>query len=195
MPTLHTSLVNIAQGDGESERVGRVIRIHDLFIRGFIEKLGHDGSASTDGQRIVRIIVFLDKQNNKTTYTATQMEDLILQETATAGLKTLLSWRNLSQNNRFQILYDRIFTLRELISTNVSATNAGADYTGGAAVPFHLYKKFAKPIRVTFEPNTTSGADSTIESNNIGILSMADNATVGNGRAYLTYRTRVRYTD
>ena len=102
------SLNIVPQGTTESERVGRKMIIKKLGIRFLLQF--NNGTAETAD--VVRIIVVLDKQTNKTAFAIT---DVL--ETASEG-----SFNNMANKGRFLILMDRYESINKTtdIGTNVN---------------------------------------------------------------------------
>lgn len=80
-----TILNPIAQGDEYNQRTGRVIRVHELLIRGFWY------ADSAVGASVMRLIVGADTACNNGTLSATEGQVF---ETATAPLGRILSYFN-----------------------------------------------------------------------------------------------------
>ncbi len=145
---LNTILI-VAEGFNESTRIGRKIYVTRAMFRGKISMTASTGFKIT--QTRVRIIVYLDTQTNGTA----------------AGVLEIFkdgsinSFRNLGFSHRFQILHDRIYTLRNNIT---SGTAAEATFTTATAdMTCNIYLKGAWPIY--YNSDLTTGVLSTIESN------------------------------
>jgi len=95
----------VAQGDGESQRIGRKITPSSLHIRGVI-----DMNSSTSNTASVRVVVVKDLQTNAAALTPSQV--------MTPGLN---GFRNLEYVSRFQVVYDKIFTLSPAVGWNSQA--------------------------------------------------------------------------
>ncbi len=165
--TVDDSMNHVAQGTGESQRVGRQIRIHHVDIRGNFNFAEH----ATESNDICRFIVFLDKQANGAAATTT---DIL--ESANVH-----AFRNLANSKRFTILDDQHFTI------NSMNADAASNY-GGFEKIYKLFKPFPKGIPVEF--NNTAGAISEIRSNNIGTLFVNDKGNVAFGGT-----CRIKYSD
>ncbi len=146
------SLNIIPQGDGESERIGRQITIKSISCRYIItlpETITLDESCDT-----VRIMLILDQQTNGAQ--APLLDVLELAE--------IRSYRNLSNVNRFKVLYDK--------KTSVSAMAS----TGSSSLCVERWGNFhwKGAVRINYNPSATTGAITTIESNNFFLLVVSD---------------------
>ncbi len=163
------SLLRIAQGTTESTRIGRKLVIRNIH---WTMTVSLKSSTATGGGDVVRIILYLDKQTNGQTATSTG-----ILETA-----TFQSYRNLANTSRFSILYDKTLALSH---------TAGA----GDALDFGENKRVLKfnkqcNIPIEYDNSFTTGALSTIRSNNINMLILSSA-----GRCDLISKMRLRFTD
>jgi len=179
-PTTPLAISAIAQGDGESQRDGRVATLHSVFIKGFFVTAVVESSIFPLSDVIVRLVLVQDKQTNGAQLNAEDVFDTIA---ATADVNSV---KNLQNSARFIVLKDKTFMIpRARANTNEGASNLFA--TGQVLVPFKMGFNFRKPIRVNHTGTTAV------------VTSIADNSlhligTTTNGASLLTYRTRVRFT-
>lgn len=164
------SLNVIAQGAGESERVGRKCTLKQINIRG-VASLASVTNYNATVDRL-RFIVYWDKQTNGATAAVT---DIL--ETA-----EIQSFNNLANKNRFRILCDKTM----VVGTTGGAASTGAYVFAEAKTPFQFYKKLNIPL----EFDGATGALTEQRSNNIGVLAISDD-----GNTLLEYNVRVRYAD
>ncbi len=160
----------IAQGVTESTRVGRKCVISAINWRWQVKLPAATAAASTVDE--VRLIMYQDKQANGATATTTDILEAV----------TVHGFRNLSNVNRFKILYDERMTLK-----------AGGAAPSGAALVFSEDMKigaFYKKCNIPLEFSATTGAITEIRSNNIGILALSDE-----GLCELDSDVRLRFTD
>ncbi len=160
----------IQQGTGEKERIGRkcIIRQIDWKIRiGLVTTTN-----PTFSHDLVRLILYVDKQCNGAAATV-----LDILETA-----SVLSFRNLANTNRFQVLFDRSYSIN---ATAGGGSGAGDWESGGVEKRTKYHKNCFIPI----EFSGTTGAITEIQSNNIGILSIS-----AVGGAFAFTRLRLRFT-
>ncbi len=167
--TVIPTVAIIAQGVGESERIGRKITVSKIHWRYDLELAT---STNINDSDIVRVIMFQDKQCNKATAAV-----LDILETA-----DFQSFRNLSNVGRFNILLDRSFNLNFLAGAGNGTSNDGATVVRG----YTFYKNCSIPM----EYNAGTGGITEITSNNIGTLLISKR---GNG--IMTSKIRLRFTD
>lgn len=167
---LDDSLNHIAQGTGESDRIGRKCTLKSINLHGLLQLPAATAAVNTDD--VVRFIVFLDKQCNG----------------AAAGVTDILetndffSFNNLANKSRFRILCDKKLT----INAQGATATAGAYTYGEQRKGFNLYLRCNLPL----EFDNTTGAITELRSNNIGVLAISNQGT-----ARIQYTSRVRYAD
>lgn len=167
----------VVQGDGESNRDGRVYNITSLHIKGFIELLGSEGQTAPLGDTLARVCVVLDTQTNGAELTATDVMD---------GAQTddVNSFRNLQFTGRFRVLKDHLFRIPGQSGSMTSGANVFDQ--GPVKIPFNWNFVFKKPIKVTC--SATTGVIGAITDNSIQIIGVADTALT-----LLNYQARIRY--
>ncbi len=163
------SLNIIAQGVGESERLGRKVTLRSLHIRCSFKISLADSQA--DGFRILRMLVYQDKQTNGA---AAAVTDII----QTAEFR---AFRNLDNSGRFVILHDKYYT------KNVSAGISSSLADNGLLI--QMNKRLLMPIE--FDVSLDTGVIATQRSNNIGVLFVSN---IG-AHFDVDFKSRVRYTD
>lgn len=149
--TIIDSLNLVPQGTGDSERIGREMKIKGLFIRGQFEL---NSSTSITSSVKMRMIIYLDKQANGA---AALAGDILDTGVIVAGVN---AFRNLDNGKRFKILKDK----RVQINYTAHDGTAYAEH----AVNFNFAWTPKKPLSIEF--SQTTGAITEIRSNNIGIL-------------------------
>ncbi len=163
------SLVLIAQGTSESERIGRRITIRQINLRYSTSKNGVATSATTSDT--ARVIIYVDKQCNGATAIVTD----VLEDT------TFQSFYNLSNSSRFRFLVDKTYDL------NCSSGGGTTVFSFGENVVNDTYSIVC---RIPIEYTGTTTAITEIRSNNVGIITISENATSAfNGVA------RIRFSD
>ncbi len=162
------SLNIVPQGTTESERVGRKMIIKKLNIR-FLLQFNNN---TTQTAEVVRIIVVLDKQTNKTTFAITDVLEL-----ASEG-----SFNNMANKGRFFILFDRYESINK-------TTNIGTNINEHTQAFTFFSKDLNIPIE--FDNTATTGAVTTQTSNNIAVFALTLNSTEIN----LGYTARIRFYD
>lgn len=143
----------IAQGTGESQRVGRKVTIKQLHWRYTITRPENLSAADLSSGDIVRVIVYEDKQCNGTAATVTDiLEDNDYQ-----------SFRNLANSGRFSIIYDKTHDMN-LLNGISEAGNSVSTSAVFRSTQFH------KTCHMPIEYNGTDGTIAEIRSNNLGVL-------------------------
>ncbi len=168
-----------AQGDGESERDGRVFYINSVHVNGFFQIPAAESAVAPPRVTFVRVILYWDTQTNAAEATATDIMD-------GGGSVDVLGFRNLQNSKRFIVLKDKLMKITPM-STNEGAVNLFA--TGVQQIHFKFNKKFAKPIKVR-----TSGTTANVNvctDNNLGIAALCDVTTQA---PTIQYQARVRFS-
>jgi hypothetical protein len=165
----------IAQGNDESERVGRKITVTKIQIRGYVKIPGQ--TAISDASNRVRIIVYHDRQANKNS-TAVTGSTLLESD-------TLDSFRNLSNGKRFKFLCDKTILLNQLSGGGNGTSDRLAEVQRG----FQIYKNVNIPINY----DSTTGAITELTENNIGVAVVCSDFTTT--APQIIYKGRLRYTD
>lgn len=176
------SLVEVSQGTGESQRIGRKITVKSIHLKGYVllpggkentvlNDFGWEGAYDR-----IRVIVYLDKQTNGTSATIGSVIE---------G-STLVGFRNLSNTQRYNILYDR--------TTSLSASNAahevGSLSNETAWGPQCKSLSWNKQCNIPIEYSDVNGTLSELRSNNIGVMVISNG-----GYAQVHYKCRIRYSD
>lgn len=170
------SLNHIAQGNTESQRVGRKVVLKMLRMKGFIVNTAATTVGTMDNR--YRIIVYCDKQANGATAAVT---DIL--ETASIN-----AFRNLANQSRFKILYDKT---KNFIIQTVGQTAAGSFSSLNTLHSWQMSARLNVPIE--FDNTFTDGRIATIRSNNIGVLGICDND--GGSIPNFGYTSRIRFSD
>lgn len=170
-----------AEGDGESERIGRTYTIDSLFIHGLFRVASIESAVAPISDARARIVVYWDKQTNSATATAADIMDL-------GGADDILAFRNLQNSKRFTLLLDKTVCFRFGNQTNEGAINLFA--SGKRLIPFTLYKKFPRGLQVNTDAaaaNVTSATD-----NNFGVIAITEAASAAVFPS-LSYTARLRF--
>ncbi len=168
-----TTLAVIVQGDGESQRIGRKVNVTDIICHGRI-RLASLGS-STDAANRVRIMVVLDRSTNGAAFTPAALMN-------TAGTADIDSFRDLSHIGRFEVLYNKLWTINPAYTGQTAATSVETFRD----VRFNI--KGCWPIE--YDASATTGAITTQQVNSLHILTFEER-TLGATTTELT--TRIRY--
>lgn len=165
------SLINIPEGTGQSERIGRKINVVGVgMTMEFVLPVTTFGVEATDN---MRVILYLDKQANG----AVPIPADILTISVAVG-----SYRNLANVDRFRILYDKIHSI------NSGAGTGTTDTLEYAARSF--FRKAWVKANIPVLYSGLGGGTVDIKSNNLGILVVSSNV-----KCLLTIHSRVRYID
>lgn len=164
-PPTDNTFVKIPVGTGPSERIGRQINVKSLNAYITIEK-----AVSNEEGATCRLLWLLDTQCNGQ---APAITDVL--ETANVN-----SFRNMANTKRFKVLKDQEYTL----------TSQNFDGTQFAAVKkqVNTFIKLNAPIE--YDASLTTGAITTIRSNNLLLLAITDSNSV---QVFGT--VRIRYDD
>ncbi len=161
----------IAQGTGESQRIGRKCTIKSIYWRYDVKK---DNAASLgDDAEVVRVILYLDTQCNG----ATALSSQIIEDDEHH------SFMNLSNKTRFKILMDRVYSLK----FNAGAGNGTSNDGSSTIITGKFYKRCTIPLEFDF----TAGLITEIRSNNLGVLLVARDGS----KASFTSKMRLRFSD
>ncbi len=159
--TLKNSLNLIAQGITKSTRNGRKCTIKSIWCRFNYQLPEKDAVADPAPSDSLRVILYLDKQANGATAAVT---DLL--ETA-----AFTSFRNLSNQNRFTFMVDRIFNLNygTLASDGAGVVSSAREIHSG---------QFYKKCNIPLEFSDVAGAITEIRSNNFGLLTITESGVM-----------------
>ncbi len=173
------SLSAVAQGDGESERDGRVYHIHSVHLKGFVKYNVQESQTAPIEDHIVRLALVWDTQTNGAQLNA---EDVFV--TIGAG-EDINSFRNLQFSKRFVVLKDKTIKINLNNQTNEGAINLFAN--GEVRIPFKINKSFKTPIKVRC--SGTTATVSVITDNSLHLI-----GTGTSTNAKVTYQSRIRFT-
>lgn len=173
-PSTNQNLVGVAIGDGPSNRIGRVLFVHSLYIQGNVVLPVSVTSAASHWY--VTIYIVEDKQTNKVLFTPTTF--LKQQNIKTAAD----SFQNLDYSDRYRLLKKKV--------VRFAARNRDASDVGGIAVPFNLYIPL-KGLKVQHD-----GVDGTVGSITTSSFHlMAIKSVNAPGSLEINYNVRCRFTD
>jgi len=168
---LDDSLVEIAEGNTDSQRSGNKITVKSVMLRG--RALLPGATQANDNTNTWRVIIYLDKQANGATAATT---DIL------AGTPDAFSFNNLDNSDRFRTLAEETITL-----SNEGAAASGAAWIANSSEKYFFMK--AK-LNMSVKYSGTNGVIGDIRSANIGVMAISMN-TVGT----IQYTARVKFTD
>lgn len=168
-----------AQGDGESNRDGRVYHIRSVHVKGYMAMSTAEGQAAPTSDELARVALVWDTQTNGAQLTATDVMD---------GGQSIdvLAFRNLQYSKRFRVLKDSGVKRIQAHPLNEGAINSFA--AAPVYVPFKFNVKFKKPIKVRC--SGTTAVVTSIADNSLHVIGCATNTNVT-----LVYQSRVRFCD
>ncbi len=161
----------IAQGVEDDERVGRQLVVENIQWK-YIVTLPNAANA-TSGKDTVRLILYLDKQANGAVAVPFGPTGILESD-------SILSFDNLANQERFDILMDRKHTL--------TAQGGAGDGTTNDLLGTSKYGEFNLDCKIPM--NYESAGAVTPNSNNLGLVTAGEN-----GFASLASKVRLRFTD
>jgi len=161
-------LTGIAQGPGEGERIGRMIRVHGLTYHGE----WRCASGSDTARSVCTMMLVQDTQTVGDAHAAVS-EILSSQGTTQAPFGLI----NINNKGRFKILF------RKQVAVGVRSADSGLKVFDG-------YYKFRKQFNVRY--NGTASTD--IEANDLMLVFITGNDTSEDG-IYMSGEFRLWYTD
>lgn len=170
----------IAQGDDYNNRDGRKINLKSIHVRGYVNRPAVEIGATPQGDELVRIILYWDKQCNGQQGTSTQI-------VTTGGTTDVTSLRDIQYTKRYKVLKDIIVPM-EVNPAGVAADNF-------AVGPIRRFFNFnVKNLNIPVRFNSTGGTVTAITDNAIHLIACNTNAAV-DGNWTVIYTSRVRFTD
>jgi len=168
---IEDSLNIIAQGTRDDQRIGRRATIHKIMFRGILSLA--ETTTIADSSDDIRFIIFQDRQTNGAAAAIGDIMDVTLSH---------LSFRNLNNSLRFKILSDT--------SYHIERTGMG-NGTANDLIPATILVNIFLDVHIVVQWNDTvsTGALTSCESNNIGVLLFARKAD-----ALINGQWRLRFT-
>ncbi len=148
------SIVIIAEGDGESDRDGRKISVTQVTTKLHLVMDPTAGTGLTGTHNAVKVCLVLDTQVNGATPATLDYE---------VAPTTFLTFRNLSNSQRFKTLWTRIYTQ----NTTAAAGDGAVNDTGSTGTDDIIHYKFKTPLIIQYNNSASTGAVSTQESNGL----------------------------
>ncbi len=167
------SVLTIAQGTTESERIGRKVVVKTINWRWNLLLSVASNSANVD--ETVRLILYQDKQTNGA---AAAITDILETDDYQA-------FNQLANKSRFRTLMDRLYTM----NAQVGAGNGTTNTFGNLQVNDSVFLNVNIPIE--YDNSATTGAISTMRSNNIGVLILSKDGAL----VVMDGKMRVRFSD
>ncbi len=172
--TIQASLLTIAEGNGEEQRIGRKITLKSVQWKVQLT-LATTASAGNTADTY-RLIMYQDKQTNGA---AAAVLDIL--ETAVFN-----SFYNLANEKRFRILCDKTGTINSTAGSGRGTTDTLSYAEKSMNLKF--YKSLDMPIE--YDNSATTGVITSIRSSGVGLLFISASGFIG-----LVSKLRFRYTD
>ncbi len=168
----------VAQGIGESQRIGRKYTITSIHIKCLAHVASSEAAVNPQSAFRGRICLVLDTQSNGATLTATDVMD--------GGLTNdFLAFRNLQFTKRFKVLWDKSFVITPIGQVNDGAVDkfSNGSYTTNM---FSYNKRFGNGLNVLCDG--TTAAIASITDNSLHIIGVGNSAAL-----LLDMQVRVRF--
>lgn len=187
-PAATESCLNaIAQGDGQSNRDGKQVRLTSVYVTGQVIRAISSGVSAAAHGGTVFLALVLDTQTNGAQLNS---EDVYINPAANA-ITTAIPLRNLQYTSRFKVLKTLVipFDAPNGYTESPNAGGAGTgDYDiGGCSRTFQWYCKLDLPVN--FTGNTSDIAN--IMDNSLHIVGTSELASTSS--MLLSYNARVRF--
>lgn len=175
----HAPLSLIAQGTGDSNRIGRSVWVHSIHMKMLI--VGVATSNTTEGEIPLRFKMVLDKEPCNADPTL---------NTVVTDTGNINSMRNLYYSRRYTVLLDKKMVLRP---TSVWDSSANHVDTVNSHRWLDLSYKFKTPLRIEFSGTASTVAD--LSDKNIFFTIQALNPTPAVNIDASDSICRIRFTD
>ncbi len=169
------ALLTIAEGNGESERVGRKINVKQINWR--FEVLLPTTATAADTSDVIRVMMVLDKQCNGALPTNTDVVET----------DDYQSFNNLSNRQRFRVLMDRTYDVNCPAGSGRGSTDT---LSYGDSVVSDQWHSQRLNIPIEYDNSFTTGVITTIRSNNLFIIVGGKSGVAG-----FRSKLRIRFTD
>lgn len=176
-PTLRPTLLTIAEGVGDNQRIGRKIMLRRLQWRFGLTLFGQVGEEFPPTSEVIRVIIYLDRQSNGAQANASLIID-------PAEFRALYP---LAEQNRIVILKDMRVAMNNQTLAHIPSGDKAGFATCQVNKQFDWDWKCAIPIVYDGAP----GLIGDMTSNNIGGLIISQSGQ----KSLMTGDMRVSYTD
>lgn len=173
----------IPEGNGPSTRNGRKIKVVEFHVRYCIKRL--NGTTPLNASEPIRVVFLVDTQCNGADPGIVTANTGILSN-RNAAITDCLAFYNLFNGKRFKILYDKIFYPK-----SDGAGLAATDTFSGSVFHGKFSKMFKKGLEIEYDQSVTTGATSSIRTNNLLGFTMSS----GTDTYHFSMVARVRYVD
>lgn len=149
------NLMNVAVGNGVSDRIGRRVLVKSLFIYGVYEG-GQAGTTFDDANNCIRIIIGLYNSASPLSIVNTSINVPLAKDLSDDGHTIIKKY------------YDKYHPID--VNAVMHSTVTGSDYMYASQKVFRYYKAFKKPLLLTY--TSTGDCDKYL------ILSMTSDSTI-----------------
>lgn len=176
-PATALCLSAVAQGDGESQHLGRVYFIDEIYVHGYLVRPVTEAAPTPAFDALCKVALVLDTQTNGAQLNG---EDVYENTGLTLDIN---AFRNLEHIQRFNVLKSKEMIIRPNTLNDGTADkfSAGTTYR-----KFSLSHKFSPPLRVI--TTGTTATVSSIADNSLHILGIATDGNID-----LSYVSRCRF--
>ncbi len=165
----------IAQGNTESQRIGRKVILKRVDVKGIMTMPSTESATATSDN--VRLLLVCDKQTNGAAFVGTDLWET----------DNWRSFNNLANSTRFRVLQSKIYTFNASAGSGRGTTDT-LSY-GEVVVPFKLGVNLNLPLE--FDNSATTGAVTTQRSNSLWLVSQSSSGSV----VMSVSNARVRFMD
>lgn len=178
-PATVNCLNAVAQGDGPSDRDGRVYTITSVQIRGRAVLASQINQTAADDIPYVYIALVLDMQTNGAQLNS---EDVYTNPIASSGM-AVCPFRNLQYSKRFRVLATRVMNL-PMPSLSYDGTNM--EQSGSSS----YFSMNVNNLRIKVDTKGTSANVTDIVDNSLHLIAFCSSTA---GSPTLSYNSRVRF--
>ncbi len=172
---------SITQGDGESQRDGRVASIQGAYVKGTLKSVAQHATAVADDATKIYVALVLDTQTNGAQLNS---EDVFKNQAANANLAAS-PMRNMQFTQRFRVLDTFECVMGDSNMANDTGATGGLQQSG-QIVPFTLSSNLQ--FRSQFSGTTESVAN--ITDNSLHVIAYCSNTELV---PTLNYNARIRF--
>jgi len=185
--SIQGSILDISQGTSQNERIGGKITVTNINLRARLVAYALSATSPVDTRGInARVLLVRDKQSNGGQCSIT---DVLQQSNNGTGNYTGVDcFRNMDNVDRFDIIYDKTFTLQPGAMLPITASTGGAVFS---AKFIKINKKLADRIDYAGTTGTYTG----LRSVSYTLFSICDHEVVAAFNTGLTGTMRIKYTD
>lgn len=178
-PSATVLLNTVTQGDGESQRDGRQIKMMKISLQGLVTYAGQINQTATDNACVVMIALVLDRQTNGATISS---ENVFINPSASAT-QAPVAFNNLQFIKRFKVLKRISFALPD---PNITYDGTNIEQNG-AHVEWAMHVDL-KGLTVNYSGTTETVAN--ITDNSLHVIAYCSSTTLV---PQIQYNSRLRF--